>query len=97
MSKKASYNNQMLAIYISQADFDQLLDNKVSIVPLYIGKVDSGINGVVVSISTKAQELLRKSVSAERAEILKVQEAFRVSHPDYRSSNQTNKGRRSHA
>ncbi len=75
MSKKAVYNNKMLAIYISGDDFKKLLDSGKSAVPIYIGKVKTDRDWISVDLSFtirgelyKAYQLEYEAIETVRAE-----------------------------
>ncbi len=75
MPKKAVYNNKMLAIYISGDDFKELLERRTLDLKLYIGKVQTGNDWIVVNtlggLSAElenAYQLEYEAIEAVRAE-----------------------------
>lgn len=96
MAKKAVYNNQHLAIYITQEDFEKLINEMAIFLPAYIGKDKVGIGTVQVVIDTMTKLSYQYALSAERQAVKEVQDQFAKDHPDYESSTKT-QDRRRHA
>ncbi len=78
MSKKAVYNNKMLAIYISGDDFKDLLRRTDLSVPVYIGKVKSDSDWIMVNLLGKlrvdldnAYQLEHEAIEAARSQVAK--------------------------
>ena len=86
MAKKAVYNNQHLAIYITQDDYETFLDDYTITVPVFIGKSKTELGGIVVKLGPVAHHALAVALTAERQAVQEVQDQFAKENPNYTSS-----------
>jgi len=86
MAKKAVYNNQHIAIYITQEHLDRLLNTMSVFLPVYIGKNETGVGTIQVQIDSMTMLSLKYALKAERQAVQEVQDQFDKDHPDYTSS-----------
>ena len=95
MAKKAVYNNQYLAIYITQKEFDELIRNLRLNIPLLIGKGTTSQGVVTVDINFLTSAGLAYARQRERDEQETVRREFKQSHPNYKTYEQR-KGKKKH-
>lgn len=86
MGRKAVYNKQYLAIYITREDFDILLKRRIITIPVVIGKHPDAIGELKVELQDCVRYGLALALDAERQVIREIQDQFDKDHPDYTSS-----------
>jgi hypothetical protein len=89
MGKRAVYNNQHLAIYITGEDLDTLLDGLYIYVGFFIGKTQIAFHPVQVVISGQTAITIRRARKEERKAVEEIQDQFAKDHPNYESSTTT--------
>lgn len=86
MGKKAVYNKQYLAIYITGEDFDGLLRGGSTLIPVLIGSNPEPLAWINFCLQSHARDVLKVALDAERQAIREIQDQFEKDHPDYTSS-----------
>lgn len=86
MGKKAVYNQQYLAIYITREDFDAMLDWVDIGVPVFIGKGKTSLGLLRVQLTQPVRNGLKYALEQELLAYEKVRQDFRRAHPNYESS-----------